>query len=291
MDARRRGPAIGSLFDERYRIESHLGQGTMGIVLGARDERTGTSCALKILSQPDARVDAARVVREARVLMMLSSPHVVRILDVGELRGWGPYLVLEWLEGHNLAALSPLGTTWPLSPVAYCALHVTDALGQAHAAGIIHRDIKLSNLFLVRRAGQPEHYKVLDFGIAKVVPGSNVSEGATSTVLTKGSLLGSPQFMSPEQIRNPRTVDARTDFWSLGVVMFRLLTGQFPFAGASIGEVSAAVLKKPVPTLAAFGAPVPPAFQMIVDRCLARDVTQRWATAAELGASLRASLG
>jgi serine/threonine-protein kinase len=230
------------------------------------------------------RVDAARVIREGRALMRIASPHVIRIFDVAELPHWGPYLVLERLHGSNLAVRAPLGQPWPFPSVMHLGLQVCDGLAHAHAVGIIHRDIKLSNLFVARQ-GPQDIIKVLDFGIAKVTgtPGA----AATASTLTKGAL-GSPQFMSPEQVATPRLVDARTDLWSLGVVMFRLATGRFPFDGSSLGELSAAVLKARVPTLQESGIHAPVALQAILDRCLARKLDERWPSAVDLGTSLRA---
>jgi serine/threonine-protein kinase len=280
-----RTPKVGSLFANRYRIENLLGQGAVGVVFGVRDEKTGVACALKLLNRPETRVDAARIIREARALMLISSPHVVRIFDVAERAGYGPYLVLERLNGGTLLDVASTGEKMPAEVVVRYALHVCDALARAHAVGVIHRDIKLSNLFLAQDAdGNEDVLKVLDFGIAKV---STPGAGSPST-LTKEKLLGSPQFMSPEQLLNPRTVDARTDLWSLGVVLFRLLSGEYPFNGESIADVTTSVLKSPVPPLSKLGVAVPPALQSIVDRCLSRDLAARWSSAAELASSLRA---
>jgi serine/threonine protein kinase len=280
----RKTPKVGSLFANRYRVESELGRGAVGVVLGVRDEKTGVSCALKLLNRPELRVDATRVIREGRALMLISHPHVLRVFDVDERPGYGPYLVLERLSGAPLSERAPLGLPMAEMVVVGYAIQICDALAHVHAAGIIHRDIKLSNMFLARGPDGKEVLKLVDFGIAKVAgPGES-----TATTLTKEELLGSPQFMSPEQLTSPKDVDASSDLWSLGVVLFRLLSGRFPFDGDDLGALSAAVLKAPIPTLAASGVVVSPGLQAIVDRCLQRDRTARWSSAAELGASLRA---
>jgi serine/threonine-protein kinase len=279
----RKTPKVGALFANRYRVESELGRGAVGVVLAVRDEKTGVSCALKLLNRPELRVDAARVIREGRALMLISHPHVVRVFDVDERPGYGPYLVLERLVGAPLAERAPLGVPMAEMVGVNYAIQVCDALAHVHAAGIIHRDIKLSNLFVARSADGTETLKLVDFGIAKV---SAAGAGSAST-LTKDELLGSPQFMSPEQLTRPHDVDARSDLWSLGVVLFRLLTGRFPFTGDDLGALSAAVLKAPIPTLAASGVVVSTGLQAIVDRCLQRDPSARWASASELGAALR----
>jgi serine/threonine-protein kinase len=274
-------PTFGSLFAGRYRIDSLLGQGGMGVVLGVMDEALGTPCAVKLLNRPDVRVSTRRVIREGQALMRISSRHVVRILDVGELAPWGPYLVLERLSGNNLAELAPLGRPWPWSTAVSCAVQACDALAAAHAVGIVHRDVKPSNLFLAEE-GNERVLKVLDFGIAKQLGAGQ----AGSSTLTHGAL-GSPQFMSPEQIATPRAVDARTDLWALGVVVFRLVTGRYPFTGASIGEITAAVLRARPPSLAESGGDAPPALQAVLDRCLRAKPDDRWPSAGELGRALR----
>lgn len=266
----------GTIFHERYQVREMLGQGSMGIVFAAHDSKTGQNVAIKVLNRTDVAVDAARFVREGRALMRMSSPHVVRVHEVSEAPGQGPYLVLERLEGQTFAQLSPLGTIWPWPSVVECAAQVCLALAEAHAAGIVHRDIKLSNLFVTNE----RMVKVLDFGIAKLI-----DPDGSLTTLTKEKVLGSPRFMSPEQVTSPRSVDARTDLWALGVVMYRLLTGRFPFEGASTVEICTSVLRGTPEKIAG----IPPGLQAAVDRCLAKRAQDRFGSAVELGAALRAA--
>jgi eukaryotic-like serine/threonine-protein kinase len=278
-------PTRGSMFAKRYRIEHVLGQGGMGVVVAARDEKTGVRCAIKLLGKEASRTDTPRLMREARALMLLTSEHVVRIFDVGEDASAGPYLVLERLDGRDLAKLAPLGTPLPWSNVAAYAHDACRALAHAHAIGIIHRDIKPSNLFLARTSDGREIVKVLDFGVSKLTASAGHWEGQRTLTGNGGDgALGSPQFISPEQLADPRGVDARTDLWSMGVVMFRLLTGRFPFEGTTVAEIFNAVLRAPIPSLD--DTDVPPALAAIVMRCLTRDVDGRIATAEELANAL-----
>jgi eukaryotic-like serine/threonine-protein kinase len=278
-------PPQGSLFAGRYRVDRLLGHGGMGVVVGARDEKTGVPCAIKLLDPSAPASDTARLLREARALMLLSSPHVVRIFDVGEDAEAGAYLVLERLEGSDLAKASPLGTPLPFGRVAAYVIEVCEALAQAHAIGIIHRDIKPSNLFLARLAGGSSVVKVLDFGVSKL---TTMAGWEGQKTLTSGDgALGSPQFISPEQLRDPRSVDARTDLWSVGVVLFRLITGTFPFEGATVAEIFSAILSAPIPTLADRGVTVPEGLEAVVGACLSRDLDARVGSAHELSELLR----
>jgi eukaryotic-like serine/threonine-protein kinase len=274
-------PPKGSLFAGRYRVDSVLGQGGMGVVLTVIDEKTNVTCALKLVSGLQLSRDAPRLIREARALMLISSAHVVRVFDVDEVDGV-PYVVLEKLDGQDLFKLAADGQPMPPSIVALYATQVCDALSQAHAVGIIHRDIKLSNLFLAHLPDGSSIIKVLDFGISKAAPGDELG-----SITSSHQPLGSPQFISPEQLRNPKAVDARTDLWSLGVVMFRLLSGRYPFEGKTALAVHKAIARGERPTLAEVIPDLPREMLAIVERCLSPDPAGRHASAAELGAALR----
>jgi serine/threonine-protein kinase len=263
----------------------------MGVVLAVCDEVTGEPLALKLLSTSaeqeldstdDEEERAARLLREARAMMRLSSPHVVRVRDCGLAEG-GPYLLMERLEGSDLAELNPLGSQMPWREAVDVAIQVCEALSHAHKAGIIHRDIKPSNLFLCR-AASGDVVKVLDFGISKI---TSRAEWERTASLTKSEILiGSPQFVSPEHLRDPKSVDARTDIWSIGVVLFRLLTGQYAFGGATLGQLFVAVLEHDAPSLASCGVDAPREIQAIVNRCLARDRADRYSTVGQLALDL-----
>ncbi|MFO0738593.1 MAG: serine/threonine-protein kinase [Labilithrix sp.] len=273
-------PAPGTLFAGRYRIEEVLGHGAIGVVLAALDEKTGVDCAIKLLSSPELGQDRARLVREARALMLITHPHVVRVFDVAEDDEGAPFLVLERLEGEDLGARCPLGAALPAAQVIDYAAQVCEALEAAHARGVIHRDIKPSNLFLARTS-EGEVIKVLDFGVSKL----RGADGQGSLTRADGPL-GSPQFISPEQLANPKAVDARTDLWALGVVMYRLLSGRFPFHGETVMETFALVARGERRALHDVAPDVPPVLEAIVDRCLERDPARRWPSAAALRAAL-----
>lgn len=277
-------PAVGSLVG-KYRVESVLGKGGMGVVVGARHETLGHRVAIKILSstgraQPTA---TARFLREARATMELKSEHVVRMLDEGSTDDGAPYLVMEFLEGEDLMKI--LATRGPL-PVEQAVEHVLqacDAMAEAHAHGIVHRDLKPANLFLTRRADGRALVKVLDFGISKLT-----SDQADTELTETLAMLGSPTYMSPEQIRSAKTVDHRTDVWSLGVVLFRLLTQATPFVGQGAMAMCTAILNDPPQSPRALRPELPLALEEVVLRCLEKDPTRRFPDMTELGRALAA---
>ena len=284
MDLARRSsvPVAGALVAGRYRIGPVLGEGGMGVVLSAHDEKTGADVALKLL-QAVSESNAERFLREARLASKIPSEHVVRVLDLGALDG-RPFLVMELLEGEDFGARVRRGPL-PLADVADCIVQTCEALAHAHAAGIIHRDIKASNLFEHRRRDGTTLVKVLDFGISKIIAmGPNASE-RTLTRTRDGGFLGSPPYMSPEHVRDPRNVDARADLWSLGVVAYRLLSTRFPFSGESTGEVLAAILERRPSRLQDLGVDVPEEVERIIGRCLARAREDRYPDAAALAAA------
>jgi serine/threonine-protein kinase len=292
LDAAERSsvPDVGVLVAGRYRITGILGQGGMGLVLSARDEKDGRDVALKLL-QAIGEANTERFLREARVAAKLESEHIVKVLDVGSRAG-RPYLVMERLRGEDFSSLmrgSGSGQEPTLSPlslveVADCVVQTCEALAHAHGAGVIHRDIKASNLFAHQREDGSRIVKVLDFGISKVLGGTGEPE-RTLTRTIDGLALGSPPYMSPEHARDARKVDRRSDIWSLGVVAYRLLSARYPFAGESATEVLAASLRKPPVRLRDLGLDVPDAVDAIIARCLAPDPDERFADAGALAAA------
>ena len=274
MDAARTSvPAAGTLVNGRYRVGTPLGEGGMGVVLAARDEETHRDVALKLLSVVGEQ-NIERFLREARLSMKIDSPHVVRVLDVGQI-GSLPFFVMERLEGEDFGAKVREGAL-PLAKVADCVVQTCEALAHAHGAGIVHRDIKASNLFEHRGGDGKPIVKVLDFGISKIFTTNPLEVERTLTRTRDGGFLGSPPYMSPEHVKDPRNVDGRSDLWSLGVVAYRLLSTQFPFAGESTGEVLAAILEGKPKRLREHGIEVPPQIESIIlERLLARDREDR----------------
>ncbi len=286
-DASRSGgaslPSPGDVVAGKYRIEHVVGEGGMGVVYAAQHLVLDQRVALKVLVvdslQGEEKVE--RFVREARAAARLRSEHVVRVTDAGALDRGLPFLVMEYLQGRDLAEL--LQADGPLAPetVADHLLQVLAALAEAHAAGIVHRDLKPANLFLAVRSDGSQVVKVLDFGISK-----QKSERAQWKELTGKAILGTPAYMSPEQLRCSKDVDARADIWSLGVVAYELLTGKLPFDGDGPGEIFAAVLERAPMPLGAHRPGLPPAWDDVVQRCLQRAPDARFADVAELARAI-----
>jgi serine/threonine protein kinase len=286
----RRKPSLdipnGTLIAGRYRVVEKLGEGGMGVVLAAIHEPLGTRVAVKILGPALASDSAfaARFLREAKAAAGLRSEFVVAVTDFGE-DAVGPFMAMEYLDGedlgHRLERAGILGREQAVDAI----LQAAAGLEAAHRAGIIHRDLKPSNLFRTVRADGSHLTRVLDFGIAR-----QVTMEASTDITATGQVLGTPMYMSPEQIRTPRGIDARSDVWSLGAVLFELLVGEPPFVEESMGPLMAAILEKPAPDVRLRRQDVAPELAAVVARCLAKDRAERPASMSEL-ASLLAPFG
>ncbi|RYE83661.1 MAG: serine/threonine protein kinase, partial [Myxococcales bacterium] len=276
----------GELLQGRWRLVRPIGEGSVGVVFEAY-ERSGARVALKFLRPAWMvhRLVVERFVREARILTRISSPHVSRILDVGNLpdaRGNIPFLVMEYLEGTDLEAVRRRSDRVPWPRVVAWALDLCAALTEIHALDIVHRDLKPSNVFLSQGDDGTEVIKLVDFGIAKeTIPASE--EPLTEV----DRLLGSVPYMSPEQLKSSRDVDARSDLWSLGVLLHELLTGQLPFPGETVLAICATVLSRPPLPMRASGVELPAGLESIVRRCLQREPGERYASAQALAEALR----
>jgi serine/threonine-protein kinase len=263
----------GDVVAERYVVEHVIGTGGMGIVVCARHRLLGERVAIKVLHPQYATNEqvVSRFFREARAAAKLQSDHIVRVLDVGILPGGAPYLVMEHLSGRDLSALVQQRGPLPLEEAVTYALQAAVGVAEAHALGMVHRDVKPSNLFLVQLAGARTCVKVVDFGIAKHA----ASDGGAVDLTDSFSVLGSAAYMSPEQIRHPKGVDTRSDVWSFGVVLFELLTAALPFTGESPTSMLAAIVgDEPVP-LRRYRPDAPAQIEDLILGCLAKDRTRR----------------
>lgn len=278
-------PAPGTVVAERYQVEKLLGAGGMGVVLAARHVQLGHRVAIKVMRGSAARDGNAvgRFLREARAAVALSSERVAKVADVGTLPNGAPYMVMEFLSGRDLGDIVQTGGPMAVPAAVDAVLQACEAIAEAHSLGIIHRDLKPANLFLTTgRDGKPL-VKVLDFGIATA---ASVGEAAGGSLTQTGMVMGSPGYMSPEQVRNSKATDARSDVWSLGVILHELLTGESPFAGETIGEVFARILSEAPPPIRSKRADVPPELEKTVLQCLERDPKQRPQTVAALASKL-----
>jgi serine/threonine protein kinase len=265
---------IGSTLNEKYRIERVLGVGGMGAVVAAQHLKLGETVAIKFLLPRAVGQGrhAQRFLREARAVSKMRSSHVARVFDVDVRRDGAPFIVMEHLTGETLAALvrreSPLAVERTVDAV----LEACEAVAEAHSLGIVHRDLKPANLFVAQGAGDIGLMKVLDFGISKLV---GPDSGETETTTGEG-FVGSPPYMSPEQLTDPTRVDLRTDIWALGVILYECLTGKSPFKAENVVQVLALILQsRPLPAHE-LRVDVPPALGKTIERCMARERDARY---------------
>jgi serine/threonine protein kinase len=276
----------GQVLAGKYRVERVLGAGGMGVVVAARHIHLDAPVALKFMTEA-ALADQAlvsRFLREARATARLRGEHVIRVSDVGELDSGAPYMVMEHLQGQDLAALlASLGPPPIASAVEY-AIQACEGLDEAHRAGIVHRDIKPSNLFLTRRPNGTPCIKLLDFGISKSVRMLHASEFLHST--SDHAVFGTPLYMAPEQMRAARDVDGRADVWSLGASLYELLSGMVPFPADSIVALAYRIANEAPASLREGRPEIPAGLERVVLRCLERDCQRRFPDARALAIAL-----
>ncbi|MBX3220915.1 MAG: serine/threonine protein kinase [Labilithrix sp.] len=276
-------PKIGDVIAAKYRLDKVAGEGGMGIVYAAEHLVLKQRVAVKVLLPDAVASDAVveRFAREARAAAKINSEHVARVLDAGSTANGSPFLVMEYLEGCDLEELLELQKTLPVRDVVDYVVQALEGLAHAHAASVVHRDLKPANLFLGCRPDGSNAIKVLDFGISKTTRSKPEDKR-----LTGHHVLGSPVYMSPEQLRNATDIDARADIWSIGIVAYELLSGAPPFDGDGVGEIFAAILEKEPLPLAEKDPAIPRALSDVIARCIRRDPKERWDDAGQLARAL-----
>ena len=270
----------GELLAGKYEVLKVLGSGAMGVVVSARHVDLQQIVALKFML-PTALPDQAagdRFLREAQAAGRLRGEHVARVMDFGRLEGGAPYIVMEFLEGEDLEAILNRDGAFSVGDAALYLTQACAGMDEAHKAGIIHRDLKPQNLFLTKRPDGSPLLKVLDFGISKL--NGDVSS-VTATQST--TVMGSPAYMSPEQARSAKHVDARGDIYSMGTILYQLVSGSLPFQAESVAGMLVSIVSEPPIPLRDVAPHVPEAFAEIVMRCLEKKKDDRPQTARELG--------
>jgi serine/threonine protein kinase len=278
-------PEPGEVIADKYVIESVVGAGGMGVVVAARHLQLGQQVAIKLLRlnnlEPDRQLEArVRFLREGQAAAALSSDHVVRIHDVGTLESGEPFMVMELLRGEDLAKLLDRQGPAPVPVAVDYVLQACHAVAEAHASGIVHRDLKPSNLFVSLKSDGKAIVKVLDFGISKTT--SRGQEEFDGNLTDTRSVVGSPFYMSPEQVRDAKRVDARTDVWSLGMILYEMLSGEPAFNASTLPGICAAIAADTPRPLREGRPEVPPDLAAVVERCLEKDPDRRFQKVSDL---------
>ncbi len=281
VDAAGAGLAPGDLLDGKYRLQKVLGEGGMGIVFLAEHERLRERVAIKLLHKEAAehKEILGRFEREARIAAKIKSEHVARTVDIGELESGAPFIVMEFMEGEDLAERLDQGPL-DISLGVDLLLQAMEALAEAHSLGVVHRDLKPANLFLAKRRNGEEILKVLDFGISKLQQADEMDLTRTST------MMGSPMYMSPEQMANSKGVDHRTDIWSLGVILYRALTGIAPFNAETLTELVLVVTQTEPKAPTQHREDLPAGLEKVILQCLAKTPDERPGDLGELASLL-----
>ena len=269
----------GDVLGGKFRIERVLGIGGMGVVCAATHLQLGQLVALKFMLPQALQFpqNVARFEREARNAVRLKSDHVAKVTDVGTLDDGAPYMVMEFLEGLDLDEYVQQQGPLPITTAVDFLLQACEAISEAHSLGIVHRDLKPKNLFLTSKLGGRSIVKVLDFGISKQL-GVTEDMSLTST----SHVIGSPNYMSPEQLRASKDVDHRTDIWALGAILFELLTAQVPFPADTVTQLTAMVIADEPQAIEKLRPDVPEEIRAVVRKCLEKKRDDRFATVADL---------
>jgi len=282
-------PRIGMVLQERYRIDRKLGDGGMGAVYGGEHIVIKRRVAIKVLHPQFAQNPeiVARFRREAEAATSIGHPNIVEVTDMGSFPDGSAYMVLEFLDGRDWSDDIEKQGPQPLGKVAHILSQTCDALEAAHAKGIVHRDLKPENIFLIARSGDANFVKVVDFGISKIIDAADGDRKLTQT----GTALGTPYYMAPEQCQGKATIDHRADIYSLGVILFQALTGQYPFDDESYPMLVLKICTEQPPMISAYRPDLPPEMQDILHRMLAKHPDHRYSSVAELRAALAPYLG
>jgi serine/threonine-protein kinase len=275
----------GDVLAGKFRVLRVVGAGGMGAVVEAYHTELEQHVALKVMLPEVARKSdlATRFVREARASSKLQGEHVAKVYDVGKLPTGEPYIVMEYLEGEDLANVVRTRGAQPIEHAVDWVLQACEAIGEAHTKGVIHRDLKPSNVFMAKRPDGTALVKVLDFGISKVLSDDGTNEG---NLTNTSAMLGSPAYMSPEQMRDAKSVDGRTDVWGLGMILYELLAGKPVFQADSVAGLIAMIASDPVRPLREHRPDIPEGLDLAVLACLAKTPAKRVQNVAELAASL-----
>lgn len=273
--------APGDVIADKYEVVRVIGTGGMAMVVEAVHRFIGSKVAIKFLhgATGNDRV-IERLAREARIVSRMKSEHVARVMDAGLLPDGSPFCVMELLDGMDLAQYVEERGKLPIPEAVELVLQACEGLAEAHAMGVVHRDIKPNNLFLTRGLDKKHLVKVIDFGIAK----TRHAHAAKSDRLTRQvDLLGTPEYMAPEHLRATIDVDARADIWALGVTLYELVTGRRPFENESLIELCGAIVRDPPEPLPPH---VPKALQLAIYRCLEKDPANRFPKVGALAAAI-----
>ncbi len=276
----------GQIVADLYRVEGVLGRGGMGTVYAARHTKGGYLVAIKVMVHTSGS-GVVRFLREAETCSRLTSEHVARVFGAGKLPSGAPYLVMEYLAGEELAAIIKRGAV-SIGDAALYVSQVCAGLQEAHALGVVHRDIKPENLLVTTRADGAPLVKVIDFGVSKITRTNLDSE---SSLTATQALLGTPSYMAPEQLMAAKNVDARADIWSVGVVLYELLTSQLPFVGTNILALMHATTTTTPRPVSSLRSGVPSEIEECVDCCLQHDPQRRYARIDQIASALGPFVG
>jgi eukaryotic-like serine/threonine-protein kinase len=272
--------AIGDVLAGKYRVKKILGIGGMGMVVAATHVELDQRVAIKFMlpGSHESPETSARFLREARAAGQLNSEHVCRVMDVGRFDTGAPYIVMEYLQGEDLAAVLRRRGPLRVAEAVDYILQGIEGLAEAHAHGIIHRDLKPENLFLHKRNDGGTIVKVLDFGISKMA----MAAASTRT----GDIMGSPAYMAPEQMESSTQVDHRADVWSLGVVLYQLVVGKAPFQGDTLPLLCMHVVNDEPPSMETIRGDLPDGFEAVVMKCLQKEPVDRYSDVGQLARAL-----